>query len=93
MAYMTNRKKLLTVVICLAVFIILTGGIFAFTGNRQIFDTTYRFEKAILSLPDGTVVSGNVDSWRDYEDGDQIQVKIDGTTYLVHSSNIVLIND
>ena len=93
MAYMTNRKKLLTVVICLAVFIILTGGIFAFTGNRQIFDTTYRFEKAILSLPDGTVVSGNVDAWRDYEDGDQIQVKIDGTTYLVHSSNIVLIND
>ena len=90
---MTNRKKLLTIIVCLVTFIILTGGIFAFTGNRQIFDTTYRFEKAILSLPDGTVVSGKVDSWRDYEDGDQIQVKIDGTTYLVHSSNIVLINE
>lgn len=28
-----------------------------------------------------------------YDDGDQIQVKIDGTTYLVHSVNIVLIKE
>ncbi len=34
-----------------------------------------------------------VSSWKDYEDGDQIQVVIDGTTYLVHSSNIVLMNE
>ena len=33
---------------------------------------------------------GAVQSWTDYEDGDQIQVKIDGITYLVHSSNIAL---
>ena len=30
-----------------------------------------------------------VDSWNDYE-GDQLQVKINGTTYLAHSSNVVL---
>lgn len=60
-------------------------------GNMQVFDTTYRFDKAIISLPDGSIVSGEVQSWRDYEDGDQIQVVIDDTTYLVHSSNIVLI--
>ena len=62
-------------------------------GNRQLFDTTYTFNEAILSMPDGSVVSGKVSSWRDYEDGDQIQVVIDGTTYLVHSSNIVLMNE
>lgn len=61
--------------------------------NKQVFDTTYSFERAILSLPDGTVVEGKVTSWNDYEDGDQIQVKIDGKTYLVHSSNIVLISE
>lgn len=44
-------------------------------------------------MPDGSVVSGKVSSWRDYEDGDQIQVVIDGVTYLVHSSNIVLMNE
>lgn len=59
--------------------------------NKQVFDTTFAYDQAIVSLPDGTVVSGKVQSWRDYEDGDQIQVKIDGKTYLVHSSNIALI--
>lgn len=39
------------------------------------------------------VVSGKIESWKDYDDGDQIQVKIDGTTYLVHSANIALIKE
>ena len=48
---------------------------------------------AILALPDGSVISGKIESWKDYDDGDQIQVKIDGTTYLVHSVNIALIKE
>ena len=60
--------------------------------NRQIVDLTYSFDEAIIRLPNGSIVHGNVTSWKDYEDGDQIQVVIDGVTYLVHSSNIVLIN-
>lgn len=61
--------------------------------NRQIFDATYKFDTAIISLPDGSVVSGKVDSWLDFEDGDQIQVVIDGVTYLVHSNNVALVKD
>ena len=61
--------------------------------NKQMVDLTYSYEYAILSLPNGEVVEGKVTSWTDFEDGDQIQVKIDGKTYLVHSSNIVLISD
>lgn len=61
--------------------------------NKQIFDTTYSFDKAIISLPNGQIIEGKIDSWTDYEDGDQIQVKIDGVTYLVHSSDIVLIKE
>lgn len=60
-------------------------------GNKQVLDTIYKYDTAILSLPDGSIVSGEVQSWSDYDDGDQIQVKINGTTYLVHSVNIVLI--
>ena len=74
----------LLTVMCLAV---LTG------CNKQVVDLTYSYEYAILSLPNGEVVEGKVSSWTDFEDGDQIQVKIDGKTYLVHSSNIVLISD
>ena len=61
--------------------------------NKQMMDLTYSYEYAILALPNGEVVEGKVTSWTDFEDGDQIQVKIAGKTYLVHSSNIVLISD
>lgn len=59
-------------------------------GNKTFIDTTYNYKSAIVKLPDDTLVKGSVENWSDYEDGDQIQVTIDGTTYLVHSSNIVL---
>lgn len=61
--------------------------------NKQLWDTTYTFDRAIISMPNGEVIDGKVTSWTDFEDGDQIQVKIDGKTYLVHSTNIVLISE
>lgn len=61
--------------------------------NYQMVDTTYNYDRAIVSLPNGELVEGDVESWKDYEDGDQIQVKIDGVTYLVHSANVVLISE
>lgn len=61
--------------------------------NKQLIDTTYNFDKAIVSLPNGDVVEGELTSWKDYENSDQIQVKIDGKTYLVHSTNVVLIKE
>lgn len=60
--------------------------------NKQLIDTTYTFNRAIVRLPDGTVIEGKLDSWKDY-DGDQLQVKINDTVYLVHSNNVVLIKD
>ena len=77
-----------------AVSIVLVGCLFGCLSgcNRQILDLTYEYDKAILSLPNGTVVEGAVESWRDYE-GDQLQVKIDGVTYLVHSSNCVFMKE
>ena len=59
--------------------------------NYKVVDLTYKFDKAILSLPDGTVVSGRLDNWKDYENCDQVQVVIDGVTYLAHQNNVVLI--
>ena len=61
--------------------------------NKQVVDLTYSYERAIISLPNGEIVEGKVQSWTDFEDGDQIQVKIDGVTYLLHASQIVLISE
>ena len=74
--------------------VVLAVGLLILAGcNKQMVDLTYSYEYAIIGLPNGEVVEGKVSSWTDFEDGDQIQVKIDGKTYLVHSSNIVLISD
>lgn len=82
------KKKILCLVSVCVMLLALSA-----CGNRQLLDTTYTFNKAIISLPDGTVVEGTVTSWKDYEDGDQIQVIVDGTTYLLHASNVALIAD
>ena len=80
-------KKLIALIITVVLVCSLTA-----CGNKQIFDTTYSFERAIVQLPNGKIVEGKVTSWRDYE-GDQIQVVIEGKTYLVHSENIALISE
>lgn len=80
--------------ICLVLVLVLAAALLVLAGcNKQMVDLTYSYERAILVLPNGEVIEGKVTSWTDFEDGDQIQVRIDGKTYLVHSSNIVLISD
>lgn len=87
-------KKFVIVIFTLALIIMV---LISFAGcgvyNKQLVDFTYSYERAIIELPNGEVVDGRVSSWTDYEDGDQIQVKIDGKQYLVHSSDIVLISN
>ena len=85
---MRKFKKVLVVV-----FSILMGMFVSGCGNRQIMDLTYTFNRAIIELPNGEIIEGKVDSWRDFDDGDQLQIVIDGVTYLVHSSDAVLIKD
>ena len=81
-------------IIAMVLAVVLAVGLLILAGcNKQMVDLTYSYEYAIIGLPNGEVVEGKVSSWTDFEDGDQIQVKIDGKTYLVHSSNIVLISD
>lgn len=77
-------KKMLCVILAIALAVAMTG------CNFQVVDTVYGFDYAIVALPDGSAVEGKVESWRDYEDSDMIQIKIDGVTYLTHSSNVVL---
>jgi hypothetical protein len=74
------------------VIVLLSAGLLS-GCNKQMLDLTYSYEYAIIGLPNGEVVEGRVSSWTDYEDGDQLQIKIDGKSYLVHSSNVVLISE
>lgn len=81
------------VILWIMVVIIVVSVFFLSACNTQIIDTNWKFDRAIISLPNGEIVDGKVDSWRDFEDGDQLQVKINGVTYLTHSMNVVLIDE
>lgn len=66
--------------------------LFALTGcTYDAVDTAWNYDYAYVLLPNGKVIEGNVEKWRDYEDGDQIQVKIEGKTYLTDTTRCVLV--
>lgn len=59
--------------------------------NYDTLDTQYHFDRAIIRLPDGQTISGNVDRWRDFDNNSLLQITINGVTYLVHAENATLI--
>ena len=64
-----------------------------FSGcNRDMFDTVWLYDTAVTRWPDGTMKTIKIRQWRDYQDGEQIQITAeDGTVYLLSSFNTVLI--
>lgn len=80
-------------ILAIFIFILMACVILSLTGcNKQIVDLSYNFNYAYIDIPGGQHVEGRVQSWKDYEDGDQLQIKIDGVTYLTNSSRVVLCN-
>lgn len=63
----------------------------AFTGcNKQIIDLNYKFTNAYVKIGEDWV-DLNISTWTDYEDGEQIQLRLaDGTVLIVHSANCIL---
>lgn len=76
--------------------LIILVGLLVLSGctNKQYIDMNYSYNKAIISLQNGEVVEVEIKSWRDYEDGEQIQITSkDGTVYLSSSYNCTLIKE
>lgn len=62
-----------------------------FGGNRQVFDTKYRFTWAIIELGNGELLEGEVSAWNDYSDSDAVQIIMkNGTVILTHYSKVLL---
>ena len=55
-------KKFLAILLVMIMMFSLIG-----CGNQQIFDMTYTFDYAIIELPNGEIIEGEIDSWNDYE--------------------------
>lgn len=77
-------KKLAIILFIISTVIIMTG------CNKQIVDLTYNYTYGYVELPNGKCVEGEISAWKDYDDGDQIQVVINGVTYFTDTTRVVL---
>ena len=78
------KSVIAAAIIIIIILVVIFGCLELFIGNHQVFDTAMRFDYAMIKLADGEIVEWRVDSWMDFENSDQIQVTINGTTYLTH---------
>ena len=82
-------KKIIAIFMIILVLVTMVS-----CGNKDWFDTVYTYDYAIIAFPDGTSKKVKIKQWTDYEDGDQIQIQAtDGTIYLVHSEDCVLVKE
>lgn len=81
------KEKILTVVLVTMMMLSMIG-----CGNKDMLDTNYTYNKAIIDLANGESIEVEIKQWRDYEDGEQLQIITpDGTVYLTSSYNCTLI--
>lgn len=83
-----NIKKIVLIFYFILLLILFCG-----CGNKDMWDSQYTFDRAIVILNDGTKMEIEIQKWCDYE-GEQIQIiGKDGKVYLVSSYNTILIKD
>lgn len=80
-------KRLLALALVLVLMIGLLCGC-----NRTLVDVTFDYERAMIALPNGEVIEGEIKKWTDWDDG-TVEVFIDGKSYYTHSVNVILISE
>ena len=88
-ANIRNKLKIaILVVLAVATMFIVSS-----CGNRQVgIDTNQSFSRAWIKLGNN-MVEMHIKAWRDFREGDEIQITAeDGTVYLTHYSNVVLMS-
>ena len=75
--------------VCFIITILLAMILFT-ACNYQVFDLNYKFTNAYVQIGDEWI-DLEIKSWKDYEDGEQLQLTLkDGTVLLVSSINCIL---
>lgn len=90
-----NRRAAILIITVVATLLVIgiIGALFTGCGNKNVFDKTWSFERAIIFLPNGEKIEGEVSSWDEFDGSDMIQITVDGKTYLTHSSNVIMISE
>lgn len=82
------KKWIIALMVCIVMVFTMCG------FNYQMFDFVYSFDYALVAMPNGECEKIAIQTWTDYEDGEQLQITAkDGTVYLVSSFNCVLVKE
>ena len=88
------KPKTKVIIIVAVIVALLVGALIIYWesthGNRRLIDTSYRFDRAIIQLPNGQVIDGKVSSWLDFDDSDANLYK-KGNTIISHWSETKVI--
>lgn len=80
--------RILIILLWMSIFFLISFSLSG-CGNKQLLDTHYTFNYAIVQRADGEQLI-RIKSWKDYE-GEQLQITdVDGKTWLVSSYNTIL---
>jgi len=82
-------KKVIALCLVILLSIMVCG-----CGNYYSIDPEYHFNRAILSMPDGTIKELDICGWSDSTNSEKFTITAtDGTVYLVSANNCVLIGE
>ena len=78
------NKKIAIILLIVVIAVMFTA------CNKQIIDLNFKYTRAYVNIG-GTWTDVKIKTWTDYEDGEQIQIKLeDDTMLLLHASNCIL---
>ena len=83
-------KKIIAILVIAIMLICFAGCNYK---SYDFIDTNYHFDKAIIKMPDGEIITVKIAKWADCE-GEQLTITTkDGKRYLVSSVNCILIEE
>ena len=84
-------KKFIIIALLVCIVIVLAS---CQVGNRQVgMDTIQTFDRYKIIIGDD-VIEGKIQTWRDFEDSDVVQIMdVDGTVDLTHYKNTLIVRD
>ena len=86
----SNNTKMVALILLLILMAIMA--IVLSSCNKSPVDIVNQFDYALVSLGNGEILTIEIKSWTDYEDGEQLQLwSSDNKVYLVSSNNTILI--
>lgn len=95
--FLSTAKNILSILGIIFIFVLIFARFFSHgrSWNKDTgIDAKQSFTTAYLTMEDNKIQKFKVDTWRDFDNGDQLQFTTpEGITYLTHASRVVLTDE